>query len=419
MSDLGAGSQNLSRFIWYGVDQSGRLCSGALDSVDIEQAKQTLSRNNFRQLVVNLENSSSSLGAFERWRKLYRYRPSKLQQAMFARQLSTLLAAGIPFLRALEVMVDETADQKMSALIAAIASDLEQGSSFHQALQNRQNSFDDLFLHLVKAGEMSGALDLALAELAKQKEKSLELTRKIRGAMIHPLSVLAIAVVVTLVLLTKVVPEFAVMLSAQGQALPTLTRSVIDLSNAVKAQSISVTLSLLLTAFAIQQIFSRWPRAQRLGYRALLNLPLLGPIHRDTCVARFVRALSSTYSSGIPLAECLNLAAASCTNSQFRAAAVQIERSVENGVMLHRAFRSTEEFPKLVVNMIAIGEEAGALDSMLAKAAGHYEAQVDQRIEKLLPLIEPILMLLLGALVGGLIIAMYLPIFQMGALFSA
>jgi type IV pilus assembly protein PilC len=335
--------------------------------------------------------------------------------AIFSRQLATMLSAGIPLVQAFEIVGNGHDNPAMQKLILAIKQDVEGGTALAEALSKHPLYFDDLFVNLVEAGEQAGALETLLDKIATYKEKTEAIKKKIKKALTYPAAVLVVAIVVTTILLIFVIPEFEGLFQGFGADLPAFTRMVIDLSEFMRDKGWAL---LIVTIGAISGYMYMYKRSRKLREtqdRVMLKAPVVGPILVKAAIARFARTLSTMFAAGVPLVEALNSVAGACGNIVYEDAVLAIRDEVSTGQRLQRAMTNTELFPNMVIQMIAVGEESGSLDEMSSKVADFYEEDVDNAVDNMSSLLEPIIMAILGVLVGGLVIAMYLPIFKMGA----
>ncbi len=335
--------------------------------------------------------------------------------AIFSRQLATMLTAGIPLVQAFEIVGSGHDNPAMQKLILSIKVDLESGTALAEALGRHPLHFDDLYINLVTAGEQAGSLDTLLDKVATYKEKTEAIKKKIKKALFYPAAVMVVAVIVTMILLIFVIPQFESLFKGFGADLPAFTRMVIDLSEFVQTKG---WLLALVVGGAIGFYIYTRKRSRRLREiedRVMLKMPIIGPILVKAAIARFARTLSTMFSAGVPLVEALQSVAGATGNVLYEKAVLAIRDEVATGQRLQRAMENTELFPNMVIQMIAVGEESGSLDEMSAKVADFYEADVDNAVDSMSSLLEPLIMAILGVLVGGLVIAMYLPIFKMGA----
>ncbi len=335
--------------------------------------------------------------------------------AVFMRQLSTMLGAGIPLVQGLDIVGaghDKPAAQR---LILNIKSDIEAGSSLHEALGRHPLLFDKLTLNLVEAGEHAGALESLLDKVATYKEKTEALKSKVKKALFYPTAVLVVAVIVTIILLIFVIPQFESLFKGFGADLPAFTQMVINISRFVQAKGLYLAVVLGAAGWVFFYFKKRSRRMQEILDKVVLKVPIIGPIVNKSCIARYSRTLSTMFAAGVPLVEALESVAGATGNILYENAVLRMRDEVATGVRLQRAMENTDRFTNMVVQTIAVGEESGSLDTMSGKVASFYEAEVDNAVDAMSSLLEPLIMAILGVLVGGLVIAMYLPIFKLGS----
>jgi len=335
--------------------------------------------------------------------------------AIFARQLATMLAAGIPLVQAFEIVGSGNDKPAMQKLILDVKMDVEGGTSLHEALAKQPLYFDDLFVNLVEAGEQAGALESLLDKVATYKEKTEALKKKVKKALFYPAAVLAVAVLVTVILLVFVIPQFEALYKGFGADLPAFTLFVIGISKFVQHDGFYVAVVVAGIAFAFFYFKKRSRAMRELLDRIALKIPVIGPILNKAAIARYARTLSTMFSAGVPLVEALQSVAGATGNIVYENAVLRMKDEVSTGQRLQRAMESTGLFPNMVNQMIAVGEESGSLDEMSGKVATFYEAEVDNAVDAMSSLLEPLIMVILGVLVGGLVIAMYLPIFKLAS----
>jgi len=394
-------------FVWEGTDKAGKKTKGEITSVNPNIAKAELRRQGINATRVRKKSGGLKLGGGGS------VKPADV--ALFTRQMATMMRAGVPLVQAFEITADGADKPKVADLIKAVRNDVAGGSSFAAALRKHPDHFDTLFCNLVDAGEQSGALETMLDRIATYKEKTESLKAKVKKAMTYPIAVLVVAIIVSGILLIKVVPQFEQVFQGFGAELPAFTQMVIGLSEFTQAYWFVIVLAIGLAVGAFSLARKRSERFREWMDRLALKAPIAGNIIEKSSVARYARTLSTTFAAGVPLVDALNSVAGSTGNSVYTKAVYQIRDDVSTGQQLNYAMRATGVFPNMVIQMVAIGEEAGALDDMLDKSASYYEEQVDNAVDNLTALMEPMIMAVLGVLVGGLIIAMYLPIFQLGA----
>ena len=390
-------------YAWEGKDKAGKKVRG--ESVG----------QNPQQVKAQLKKQGISTTAFK---KKPAPRGKAIQPAdiaLFTRQLATMMKAGVPLVQSFELVSDGADNANMKILIDGIRDEVSAGGGFANALRKHPKYFDDLFCSLIDSGEQAGALETMLDRVATYKEKTEALKAKIKKALTYPISVLVVAFVVTAILLVKVVPTFAVTFQSFGAQLPAFTLFVLHLSELMQKYWLIVFASIGAAAYAFTEMKTRSKNFSDRVDAALLKAPAIGGVINMAVVARFARTLSTTFAAGVPLVEALNSVAGAAGNAVYRDAIYTVRDAVTSGVQMNVAMRQTGVFPTLLLQMTSIGEESGALDSMLEKAALHYEAAVDDAVDNLTALLEPMIMSVLGVLVGGLMIAMYMPIFMLGS----
>ncbi|QUM83269.1 type II secretion system F family protein [Moritella sp. 28] len=393
---------------WQGVNRKGKKVSGEMQAESISNLKVELRR----QGINVLKASRKSTGLFSK--ATAKIKP--LDIALISRQISTMLNAGVPLVQSLEIIARSNDNPSMRALIGEVAAEVATGTPLSDALRKHPLYFDDLYCDLISAGEQSGSLDSIYDRIATYKEKSEALKSKIKKAMFYPIMVLAVAAVVTLILLLYVIPQFKEIFASFGAELPPFTLFVLSISDFVSQFWYLVIGILFGLPFAYLKANKRSIKVKHITERTILKIPAIGPIMHKGAMARFARTLSTTFAAGIPLVDSLTSAAGASGNIVYKNAVMDMRNEVIAGLQMHIAMRSTNLFPDMVTQMVMIGEESGSLDDMLAKVAHIYEQQVDDAVDGLTSLIEPMIMVVLGVVIGGLVIAMYLPIFEMGSI---
>ena len=392
-------------FNWEGMDRKGQRIKGRA----VAQNEQSLKADLRRQGVVATRIKKQST-AFRTGGKV------KAEDiAIFSRQLATMLGAGIPLVQAFEIIGTGHDKPAMQKLVLEIKAEVEGGTSLHEALAKHPLYFDDLFVNLVEAGEQAGALEGLLDKVATYKEKSESVKKKVKKALFYPTAVLVVAVIVTVILLIFVIPQFEDLFKSFGADLPAFTQMVINLSKFVQHYGILLGLAAAGAIWAFIYFYKRSRRMRQVLDRVSLKLPIIGPILNKAAIARYARTLSTMFAAGVPLVEALDSVAGACGNIVYEDGVMKMRDEVATGQRLQRAMENTGLFPNMVVQMIAVGEESGALDTMSGKVATFYEDDVDAAVDSMSSLLEPLIMAILGVLVGGLVIAMYLPIFKLGA----
>jgi len=393
-------------FVWEGTDRKGKKVKGKSMATNEAAVRADLRR----QGVVPSRIKKQSKGLFGGGGTIA---PSDI--AIFMRQLATMLSAGIPLVQSFEIVGSGHENAAMQKLIMAVKSDVEGGSSLTEAFSKHPLYFDDLVLNLVEAGEQAGALESLLDKIATYKEKTEALKKKIKKALTYPAAVLVVAFVVTAILLIFVIPAFEDLFKGFGADLPTFTRMIIDLSVFVRVKGwyIVILAGAAVSAFLYFKKRSR-PMRHWLD-RLSLKLPIIGGILQKAAIARYARTLSTMFAAGVPLVEALESVAGATGNIVYEVGVLEMRDEVATGQRLQQAMENTDLFPNMVIQMIAVGEESGSLDAMSSKVADFYEEDVDNAVDNLSSLLEPMIMAILGVLVGGLVVAMYLPIFKMGS----
>ncbi len=334
--------------------------------------------------------------------------------ALFTRQMATMMKAGVPLVQSFEIVADGADKPSLKEMINGLHEEVSSGNSFGSALRKHPKYFDDLFCSLVEAGEQAGALDTMLDRVALYKEKTEQLKAKIKKALTYPIAVICVAIVVTGVLLVKVVPTFATTYEGFGAQLPAFTLFVMGISDFMVAWWYIILFALIIALFAFKEGRQRSPAFADAVDKYMLKIPIVGDIVYNAVVARFARTLSTTFAAGVPLVEALESVAGASGNAVFRDAILKVRDDVTTGIQINIALKATNLFPTMLLQLTSIGEESGSLDDMMEKAAVHYEEAVDNAVDNLTTLLEPMIMSVLGVLVGGLLIAMYLPIFNLG-----
>jgi type IV pilus assembly protein PilC len=390
-------------FAWEGRDKRGQRVKGKSLAPDesalrLELRRQGIAPSRIRKQSQSLKGGKVNAGDI----------------AIFSRQLATMLASGIPMVQAFEIVGSGSDKPALQKLIFDIKSDIEGGSSLHEALGKHPLYFDDLFVNLVEAGEQAGALETLLDKIATYKEKTEAMKKKVKKALFYPAAVLIVAFAVTLVLMIFVIPEFQKLFKGFGANLPAFTQFVINISYVVQHKGIYLAVVLAGAVWVFLYFKKRSRKMREVLDRISLKLPIIGPILNKAAIARYSRTLSTMFAAGVPLVEALESVAGACGNIVYEDAVMKMKDEVATGQRLQRAMEARGIFPNMVVQMIAVGEEAGSLDAMAGKVATFYEAEVDNAVDSMSSLLEPLIMVILGVIVGGLVIAMYLPIFQLG-----
>lgn len=393
-------------FVYKGVDKKGNKVSGEVASGSSALAKAQLIKQGIRAQSVRKKPKPMFGGGNKKIKPL--------DIAMFTRQMATMMKAGVPLVQSFDIVADGSENAGLAKLVRAIREDVASGSGFAPSLRKHPKYFDDLFCNLVESGEQSGALETMLDRIATYKEKTEQLKAKIKKALTYPAAVVVVAIVVTGILLVKVVPQFAETFSSFGADLPAFTLFVLHLSEMAQQYWFIFLAAMILGILAFQKACEKSKAFSYAVDKLSLRIPIIGNIIYQSIMARFGRTLSTTFAAGVPLIDALESVAGATGNAPYEEAVLKIRDEVSTGTQLNAALSHTQMFPPLLVQMTAIGEESGALDTMLEKVALYYEEAVDNLVDSLTSLLEPMIMSVLGVLVGGLMIAMYLPIFNIG-----
>ena len=400
-------NHSIRLYAWQGTDANGLAVSGQTPGRSPAYVRAGLLRQGI--LVASLRPAA---GLAWQWPK----RPEKTDPAGFSRQLATLLKAGVPLLQAFEVMGRSGCDAAQAALLVRLKQDVASGLGLADALQRHPRWFDTLYCNLVRVGEQSGTLDRQLEQLAGMLEQRLALHKKVRKAMIYPLLLLLTGLGVSAVLLLEVIPQFQSLFAGFDTALPAFTQWVIDLSTGLGRYAPLLLVGVAMLGLSGRQLYRQHAPARLWISQRVLGLPVFGALLRQAAMARFARSLATSYAAGVPLLDAMGTVAKVSGGELHEHAILRLRQGMANGQGLNQAMATEPLFPPLLVQLVAIGESSGTLDTMLEKAASHYEEQVSQALEQLTSLLEPAIVLVLGLLVGGLVVAMYLPIFQLGSL---
>jgi type IV pilus assembly protein PilC len=394
-------------FIWQGTNRQGRRLKGEQSGQSIATVKADLRRQGITPIKV--KKKPKDLFAARK----PPIKPSDI--AVFSRMLATMMSSGVPLMQSMQIIGEGHENASMQDMILAIKADVESGTSLAESLAKFPLQFDDLYISLINAGEQSGTLETLLHEIANYQEKTEALKAKIRKAMVYPAAILVVAFVVTAILMIFVIPEFEKLFTGFGADLPGLTKMVIATSQYFQANWWLIFGILIGSVVGVLQAKKRSRKVQHFFDRLLLKIPVIGGILEKGAIARFARTFSTMFKAGVPLVEAMTSVAGATGNIVFSEATLVMRGDVSTGTQLNVAMKSSELFPNMVVQMVAIGEESGSLDSMLAKVADFFEREVDDAVDNMTALMEPLIMVVLGGLIGTLVIAMYLPIFKLGA----
>ncbi|WP_151777831.1 type II secretion system F family protein [Acinetobacter brisouii] len=401
-------AEAMPTFAYAGVDRKGIKIKGELSARNMALAKITLRKQGID--VQSIREKRRNI-----LENIFKKRVSTLDITIFTRQLATMMKAGVPLVQSFEIVAEGLDNPAMREVVLGIKGEVEGGNTFAGALKKYPQYFDRLFCSLVESGEQSGALETMLERVAIYKEKSELLKQKIKKAMKYPLTVIVVAIVVTIILMVKVVPVFQDLFSSFGAELPAFTQMVVNMSKWMQEYWFIMIIGIGLVIFAIIETKKRSQKFRDGLDKLSLKLPIFGDLVYKAIIARYSRTLATTFAAGVPLIDALESTAGATNNIVYEKAVMKIREDVSTGQQLQFAMRAANIFPSMAIQMVAIGEESGALDAMLDKVATYYENEVDNAVDGLTAMMEPLIMAILGVLVGGLVVAMYLPIFQMGS----
>jgi type IV pilus assembly protein PilC len=390
-------------FTWVGQDRGGKTVRGEVRAAGEAQVNAMLRRQGIK--VVEIKKQRRARGG----------KVTEKDVTLFTRQLATMLKSGVPLLQAFDIVAKGHSNPAMAKLIYQVRTDVETGASLKQAFEKHPLYFEPLYTNLIGAGEAAGILDTVLDRLAQYKEKILAIKSKIKSALFYPIAIMVVAFVITAVIMIFVIPAFKQVFTSFGGDLPAMTLMVIAVSD------FFVQFWYLIFGVVgggVYAFFYFWKRSKQMQIvmdRVMLRVPVFGDLIRKSAIARWTRTLSTTFAAGVPLVEALDSVAGAAGNHQYYVATKKIQGEVATGASLNSSMQGTDVFPNMVIQMVSIGEEAGSLDTMLGKVADYFEQEVDDAVEALSSLMEPMIMVVLGTLIGGLVIAMYLPIFKLGS----
>lgn len=397
----------MSIYQWKGRTRQGTLKKGEIEAVN-EAAVMAQLRAQML-LPVSVKEKSKDVSEYL---KFLKQGISTREQVIFTRQFATMIDAGLPLVQCLDILSDQNPNKTFKAIIRDVKLDIEQGSTFADALRKHPKPFDSLYVNLVQAGEIGGILDTILNRLAVYLEKADALARKVKGAMVYPSTVLVVAIGVVVLMLVKVIPTFEKMFADFGGELPGPTQVVVNLSHFMQEWVVVFMAGLFGIGVAYLQARKRSPKFRRATDAIYLKLPIFGSLLQKVAVARFTRTLGTMIASGVPILDGLDIVAKTAGNMVIEEALLDVKAAISEGKTIAEPLQESGVFPGMVTQMIAVGEETGAMESMLSKIADFYDDEVDTAVDALTSLLEPLMMVFLGGTVGGLLIAMYLPIFK-------
>jgi type IV pilus assembly protein PilC len=396
----------MPNFVWKGKTRTGAVQEGILLADTRAAAEAVLRRQNIQ--ITNIREKGREIAILPRLPQGV----SDKRVALFTRQFSVMLDAGLPLVQCLEILGEQEEHRTFREIIQKVRSDVEQGASLADSMRKHPKAFDELYVNMIAAGEAGGILDIILQRLSNYIEKAVKLKNQVRSAMIYPVAVIGIAIFVVWIILWKVIPVFSQLFASLGGDMPLPTRIVVGISNFLARYTIFVIPALIAGAIAFYRVYKTQPKFTRLVDGAMLKVPIIGMLLRKIAIARFCRTLSTLTSSGVPILDGLEITAKTAGNTIIEDAIMAVRKAVEEGKTLADPLGQTKVFPNMVVQMIGVGEQTGALDQMLSKIADFYEEEVDTAVAGMMKLIEPLLITILGGIIGFIVAAMYLPMYS-------
>ncbi len=395
----------MARFEWEGVNRAGQSATGVMVADDADAVGAALRRQRIRATKIAPAKQGFEL-------RLFKKKIDQQAVSIFTRQFSVMIDAGLPLVQCLEILSQQSDDASFGSILENVRRDVEGGSTLADAMRQHESAFSELYCNMVAAGEAGGILDVILRRLADYLEKAVKLKAAVRSASIYPAIIISVAVIVVFIILWKVIPTFASLFAGLGAQLPLPTRIVVMASNFVAAYSLFVFGGVIVTFIAARQYY-KTDSGEKVIDGIVLRLPVIGMIMRKIAVARFCRTLGTLVASGVPILDGLEITAKTAGNRVVKDAVMETRRSIEAGKSIAKPLESTKVFPPMVTQMIAVGEETGALDTMLSKIADFYEDEVDTAVDNLMSLLEPVMIVFLGVVIGGIVVSMYLPMFDL------
>ncbi len=395
----------MARFQWEGVNRAGQSATGVMVADDADAVGAALRRQRIRATKIAPAKQGFEIQLFKR-------RIDQQAVSIFTRQFSVMIDAGLPLVQCLEILSKQADDANFGTILESVRRDVEGGSTLADAMRQHETAFTELYCNMVAAGEAGGILDVILRRLADYLEKAVKLKAAVRSASIYPSIIISVAVIVVFIILWKVIPTFASLFSGLGAQLPLPTRIVVAASNFVAAYSPFVFGGIIVSFIAVRQYY-KTDTGERVLDGLVLKMPVIGMIMRKIAVARFCRTLGTLVASGVPILDGLEITANTAGNRVVKDAVMETRASIEAGKSIAKPLEATHVFPPMVTQMIAVGEETGALDTMLSKIADFYEDEVDTAVENLMSLLEPVMIVFLGVVIGGIVVSMYLPMFDL------
>ena len=394
-------------YVWKGKNSYGEKRKGEIEAIDEAGARAQLRR-------LRIENPTIKEKPKDIFENIQFFQPTVTGKdiVIFTRQLSTMIDAGLPLVQCLQILGKQQSNPTFKRILTTIQGDVETGTTLADSMRKHPKAFDSLYCNMIEAGELGGILDTILSRLAGFKEKAMALQKKIKGAMTYPVICLAISILILIVILVFVIPVFVEMFASLDSALPAVTQLVVNMSDFVKGNIIYMLIAGVLVFYGFKKIYNTEKGRLRID-AFVLKAPVIGQLTRKVAVSKFTRTLSTMLQSGVPILDALQVVARTSGNKIVERAVIRVSESIAEGRPIAEPLEESGVFPNMVVQMINVGESVGALDTMLEKIADFYDEEVDQAVENLTAMIEPFMMVFLGGMIGGLVVAMYLPIFQM------
>lgn len=401
----------LQKYEWSGINKQGNRDKGIIQAADVKDAQSELSKLGIEVISLN-SYDKKQLKLFSRKKKV-----KTKDIVLFTRYMSTMLSAGLTIIQGLDIISKDQENSALRAMVVAIKNNVSSGKTLSESFGQYPQHFNELYVSLVRAGEKSGTLDKMLNRLGTYLEKTESLKKKVKKALVYPTAILCVALIVSLILLLFVVPQFQKMFSSFGAQLPIFTRMVVTVSNFLRGYGMFILPALIILIFGIRSYVKKNESAKASIDRGLLKLIIIGPVLKKSIIARFVRTLSTTLEAGMPIVDSMRTMAPVMGSRLYSKGITKIADDIVRGVALSTAINDTKLFPNMVVQMVSVGESSGSLSDMLNKIADYYEEEVNMVVDNLSSLLEPLIMLVLGVIIGGFVIAMYLPIFKIGSIF--
>ncbi len=392
---------------WKGKNSYGEKRKGEVEAVDIEGARAQLRHMRIKDPVIKLKPKDLLENI-----KLFQPKVTGKDLVIFTRQMSTMIDAGLPLVQCLQILGKQQSNSTFKGILQNIQTDVETGTTLADAMRKHPKVFDNLYTNMIEAGELGGILDTILGRLANFKEKSMALAKKIKGAMTYPVICLAISILILIVILVFVIPVFVEMFASMGSKLPVITQMVVDASDFAQNNILYILIAGGALIYFVKWLYTKEKWQLRID-AMILKTPVVGELTKKVAVSKFTRTLSTMLQSGVPILEALGVVARTAGNKVVERAVLRVSEAISEGRAIGDPLEESGVFPSMVVQMITVGESVGALDVMLEKIADFYDEEVDQAVENLTSMIEPFMMVFLGGMIGGLVVAMYLPIFQM------